>query len=85
MKLDMKKHIAKVDKWHKEKGRRVYDSFKSLCGIRAESFEEAKSKGFMKSLSPDNKDGCKTCQNIMSNTRYWKEYRKISTAKRRYV
>lgn len=67
----IKKHIAETYR----------GGYKTLCGRKATTINEAIESGFMSMVSPENKNACKTCQEIMSNARYWREYRRVSIMK----
>lgn len=77
----MKLHIAEGN-YNFHNGEKVVKYYKTLCGRKATTFEEAKRLGFMASVRMDNPDICKSCQNIMASTKYWKQYRAVSNTKK---
>lgn len=78
----MKKHIAESIWNYQQDGKKVVLGYKTLCGKRATTIEEATSKGFQAGVSPENPDACKACQQVAANNRYWKEYRQSKSMKR---
>ena len=77
----MKLHVAEPN-WQYKDGKRVIRYYKTLCGKKENTIEEAKKFGFMTSIRMDNPDLCKSCQNIMATNKYWKQYRTLLNTKK---
>lgn len=79
--MNMKKHIAD-SYWEYQNGLKVLSGYKTLCGKKATTIEDAISKGFQSGVSLKNPNACKTCQEIAGNNKYWHAYYQLKNIKK---